>query len=32
MGYRENLIKLGYSKNNIRWDTNIKNKGYSSSG
>ena len=32
MGYRENLIKLGYSKNNIRWDPNIKNKGYSSSG
>ena len=32
MGYRENLIKLGYSKNNIKWDSNIKSKGYSSSG
>lgn len=32
MGYRENLIKLGYSKNNIRRDPSIKSKGYSSSG
>lgn len=32
MGYRENLIKLGYSKNNIRWDPSIKSKRYSSSG